>query len=364
MKPESKKRRRKKTSGRKSPTYTQPKRNPYDVDWVMERDGCDYQTAVDTIQELKIRTRPKNNNASNRRNIYDPLYVMERENIPYDDAVKWVEEYKAQKATSLPNFIRKYGEEEGKKRYDEWMNKSLKKGHELTGDDAKARSRSSLIFYIRNGHNEEEAKQMALDYQHTTSPLHVRYYTSRGLSVENAKQSIRIIHDKLIGRDGVRENLERTTSLTGEEITEEIRRIRGHCTKERLGEEGFADRIRRTRKTFEQKGLWAPLETLGEYDFYRYEVWKVTNSCPLHTLPHFEKRGRAGVEGAYHLDHKFSILMGFIQGVPADVIGSMSNLEFIPWEDNVRKQAACSIELEELMNAEGVNCNEDQENQS
>ena len=50
----------------------------------------------------------------------------------------------------------------------------------------------------------------------------------------------------------------------------------------------------------------------------------------------------------YHLDHKYSITEGFKNKVPPKVIGSIYNLEFIPYNVNVSKGTKCSIKLEEL----------------
>jgi len=85
-------------------------------------------------------------------------------------------------------------------------------------------------------------------------------------------------------------------------------------------------------------------------DFRKYwnSVINETNKQPTHTLVNSDKRGLTGIDGAYHLDHKFSIFEGFKQGVEPEIIGGISNLEFIPWEDNLSKGSDCSITLEEL----------------
>jgi len=90
------------------------------------------------------------------------------------------------------------------------------------------------------------------------------------------------------------------------------------------------------------------LENLPAYDKYRNDVNKVTNEQPIEILDNCDKRGLCGVDGAYQLDHKFSILEGFKQGVEPEVIGNITNLGFIPWEDNLNKGSDCSITLEEL----------------
>lgn len=71
--------------------------------------------------------------------------------------------------------------------------------------------------------------------------------------------------------------------------------------------------------------------------YYR-EVWRITNQQPLQTLENFESRGRAGIEGAYHLDHIVSISEGFKKKIAPEIIGGMENLKFITWEDNLKKR--------------------------
>ena len=48
-------------------------------------------------------------------------------------------------------------------------------------------------------------------------------------------------------------------------------------------------------------------------------------------------RGKAGVEGAYHLDHIISVKYGFIQNIDPKFIGSIENLWFVPWKINLQK---------------------------
>ena len=90
------------------------------------------------------------------------------------------------------------------------------------------------------------------------------------------------------------------------------------------------------------------LNNLTEFKKYKKRVISITNRQPIHTLLNYDKRGVAGVDGNYHLDHRFSILEGFIQNVDSKIIGDIKNLEFIPWEDNVKKRTKCSININEI----------------
>lgn len=85
------------------------------------------------------------------------------------------------------------------------------------------------------------------------------------------------------------------------------------------------------------------VDDLPEFQDYRRRVDHFTRMQPIDQLDNHDKRGE------YHLDHKFSVAEGFRQGLPPEVIGDISNLEFIPAVDNVRKQSRCSIDKDMLL---------------
>jgi len=91
------------------------------------------------------------------------------------------------------------------------------------------------------------------------------------------------------------------------------------------------------RKTMEEKGTMIPLDQKTEFYLYKKQVMKITESNDLSQLEHIEKRGMAGIPGAYHLDHKISIFYGFTNKISVDIIGHIENLRMIPWEENYKK---------------------------
>jgi len=285
-----------------------------------------------------------------KSNPYDPNYIMRRDNCSYEEAVDFIKKYKDNKATSLINFIKKYGEELGNKKYNDWIDSSLKTGWQAAAINGKSQSKFSKDYYIRKGYSIDDSIAMAIDYQHNNSPLHIEYYISRGKNLEYARSHIRKIHDKKLGRDCYREFLRSNTSLSDEEISESIRKLRGHCTRENLGDVEFDKRLLITRQTFESKKIWVPLDDLSDYELYRREVFKYTNMNDLTVLENFDKRARAGIEGGYNLDHNYSISQGYINGISPELIGSIKNLRMIPWKENVVKQGKCEITIEELSN--------------
>ena len=328
------------------------KANPYDPTYIMKRDNCSFAEAEEYIKSLKEKSAWNKGKKIKKANPYDPTYIMKRDNCSFAEAEEYIKQYKQHKATTLSNFIKRYGKEIGTEKYNSWKNKSLAKGWEISKKNGKSQSKFSPEYYIRHGYNRHDAYKMAIQWQHENSPLHIEYYIKRGKDIEYARKMIRKIHDKKIGRDCYREYLENTTDYTKQEIDKIIKESRGNFSKEKLDIQQFNERIYKTRKTFERKGIWIPLSDLSDYELYRREVWKYTDKNDLSSLENYEKRGRAGVPGAYHLDHKFSISRGFIEGISPDIIGSIQNLEFITWEDNVRKQGKCSILKEDLFKNE------------
>jgi predicted DNA-binding protein YlxM (UPF0122 family)/transposase-like protein len=92
------------------------------------------------------------------------------------------------------------------------------------------------------------------------------------------------------------------------------------------------------------------LKIIDDLKKYKSEVMKITRQQPICKLLNYDKRGASGIDGSYHLDHKFSISEGFKNNISPKIIGDIKNLEFIPWEENVRKRTKCSITIKELIN--------------
>jgi len=279
----------------------------------------------------------------NRPNVYDPEYIARRDNITYNEAVMSIERYKQEKSTSLKNFIKRYDKTEGTVRYTNWYEATLKKGHTTT----EPKSRLNYKWWVKQGFTENQSRELAVKHQHNTSPLHIEYYTSRGYDLTYATNEIRKLHDKKKGRNCYMEYLI-STGVDVDLARFMVSQSRSHNTRTNLGDALFEERLAKTRKTLEAKGIWIPLEQLDDYELYRKFVWIETNKNNLNLLPNSDKRGLAGVEGAYQLDHKFSISAGYINDVSPVLVGSSYNLEFIPWEDNISKQGRCSITIEEL----------------
>lgn len=84
-------------------------------------------------------------------------------------------------------------------------------------------------------------------------------------------------------------------------------------------------------------------ETASEWQKYKAAVTKLTEQTyKQHSKdinPHNLPRGKAGVEGAYHLDHIVPKRYCFDNSIPPDVCAHYTNLQMIGWRENVGSRA-------------------------
>ena len=88
-------------------------------------------------------------------------------------------------------------------------------------------------------------------------------------------------------------------------------------------------------------------KTKTEQDLYYASVRRHTEisySMYQTTIDPSSLRGKG-----FHLDHKYSIICGFYDNVPPEVIGSKANLEIISDSANMLKGRNCSISKEKLL---------------
>ena len=148
-----------------------------------------------------------------------------------------------------------------------------------------------------------------------------------GVSLKHPNSLANLKRDAWTGKVQPKEaNLKRSLKLKGRKVSQES--------------------IQKTIKTKIKKGIiWKPDDPeYVEFKKYRRKVYYWTSKNDLTQLDNHEKRGRFG----FHLDHKYSITEGFKNKVPPKVIGSIDNLEFICYTDNLSKGTKCSITLEKL----------------
>lgn len=82
---------------------------------------------------------------------------------------------------------------------------------------------------------------------------------------------------------------------------------------------------------------------LPEFTKYSRKVHKLTKKLYEQHYdiinPNGYKRGIAGEEGAYHLDHIIPIKYGYENKIPPEDIARIENLQMLPWKTNVVKSS-------------------------
>lgn len=96
-----------------------------------------------------------------------------------------------------------------------------------------------------------------------------------------------------------------------------------------------------------KKGLILDPSLKGE--FYRYKAVVIyLTEKHRKSLAKGYKTGLCGTEGAYQIDHNYSIMEGYKNKISPFVIGNIKNLRMIPWEENISKHTSSDIKICEL----------------
>lgn len=91
-------------------------------------------------------------------------------------------------------------------------------------------------------------------------------------------------------------------------------------------------------------------EDLKCFERYKKCIYSLSNQTYIkyHHIINPKKLIRGNGVNEYHVDHKYSIIEGFINNVDPIVMSSHINLEMLPSRKNMSKQGKCSISLDEL----------------
>jgi len=87
-----------------------------------------------------------------------------------------------------------------------------------------------------------------------------------------------------------------------------------------------------------------------ELEKYYYDVWYNTNISYNKFYYDINVNNVKRSYNTYHLDHKISILYGFLNNIDPKIIGHKCNLEILYYKDNLSKGSKCSLTLDELLN--------------
>lgn len=112
------------------------------------------------------------------------------------------------------------------------------------------------------------------------------------------------------------------------------------------------DAIPKGNQTKADKGMIIDPAERSRFYMYKNVVMYVT-SIYKDDIRKGYVTGLCGTDGAYQIDHKYSITHGYQNGVSPLLIGGKHNLEMITWEENISKYTKSSIELDKLFEISG-----------
>ena len=120
--------------------------------------------------------------------------------------------------------------------------------------------------------------------------------------------------------------------------------------KERYGDEHYNNRDKQ-KQTARENGFILPEEELEPYQLYKRKVdWlSEQNAKRKFTEDELAKRGRCGTKGAVQLDHMYSKVDGFRNGILPWVIAHECNLQLISWKENNRKRDSSCLGIDTLL---------------
>jgi hypothetical protein len=81
---------------------------------------------------------------------------------------------------------------------------------------------------------------------------------------------------------------------------------------------------------------------LTDYDNYHFKCRRLSEKVYIQNIkklnPYKYPRTRCGILGGYQLDHIKSIKQCFLEKIPVEIAASLSNLQFIPWKENLNRR--------------------------
>ena len=99
-----------------------------------------------------------------------------------------------------------------------------------------------------------------------------------------------------------------------------------------------------------KNGIYIPLDELTEYQIYRNNVISFTNFNLKYFGDMFFGDNWEDDRNFFNkqIDHRYSTKMGYLDKIEPYIIGSIVNLDLIPYKKNLSKKDKCSITKEEL----------------
>lgn len=225
----------------------------------------------------------------------------------------------------------------------------------------------SVEFYTSRGHSIEEAKQMVVRKAKScnrpkTSPADPQHWVNKGMPLEDAKFRAAKYRQDI----GKLPTLEEFVTLHGEKIGKEkwneyTLKIKNRFEKHKKSLSGNPTEAALLLWFKMSKVRWGNVIREFSYDDQKSYNKAVDTATKLSVALYGDiidpGRSRLGIldgKGDWALDHKYSKYGGFINGIHPLIVGCASNLELLPKNKNMAKGAYCSISKDELLSFKTV----------
>lgn len=166
-------------------------------------------------------------------------------------------------------------------------------------------------------------------------------------------------HQLSIQKSQVTKNTQDASGKTIYQKVGEKTRASHMANIDKLGRNGYSQaatkNIIKGNHTKAAKGLILLPEERNLYYRYKTVILYLTTKNKSFLLNETDcKIGKAGQPGAHHIDHIYSIYHSWKNKVSPLVVGSLQNLQILPWEENISKWTRSSITLEQLLMKCGI----------
>lgn len=265
-----------------------------------------------------------------------------KKGFTYEQAIEKVKEFQSN-PLNLNAYIKKYGIEEGIKKYESRVN------------NLKNRPKTELRnIQLQYNCNISEAYEIYCARRIICSPWRIEYWENRGCSSEDAKLNVRKWQQEQSPRSvfywvksGYSEE-DAIKKVSEYQDNNSIKAIQRNY-KCKLEEAAIIQdlQLSRRQEIVPHGNRIVDKSLMIDFFLYKKEVNDLTNRTWRLFSEIVDPNNLRSRE--YHLDHKYSIQRGFINKVPPEIIASVPNLEILSASENSSKCSNCSIKLEELI---------------
>jgi hypothetical protein len=260
-----------------------------------------------------------------RTSLHHIAHTLKKSNIKYyiaqgyskEESKTLVEEYLKQvRETEISNVI--YNSTDKISREDainEIKNKKI------------ASSPRCKIYWMNKGFSEEEAKLKISEYQKSVSPRSELYWINRGYAQEIAKIKV--------------SEFQNFSSIT-------YIMYKHKCNEEeaQIIQKEIKDKELVTKKN---TGIAVDISQQSDFANYRKLVDKETEKNYKIYKNFINPNGYNRGKNAFHLDHIYSVLHGYLNNVDYKIIASPYNLRMVLYSANLSKNSKSDISLEMLL---------------